>query len=61
MFGKKTNPLSSMVDNAGKVADGEFITMPLTVATFCRTAVVTLDQSAPIIALTPSEIKKYSA
>jgi hypothetical protein len=50
-----------MVNNAGKVADGEIITTPLTVSTSCRTAVVTPDQSASIIALTPSEINKYSA
>jgi hypothetical protein len=42
MFGKN-NPLSSMIDNAGKVADGGIIRMPLTVVVFCRTAVVTPD------------------
>ena len=38
------------VDSAGEVAEGEIITMPFGRATFCRTAPVTPEQSAPMIA-----------
>ena len=58
---RKKRPLSSMVDSAGDVADGEIITTPLALATFFRTAVVTPEQSPPTIALTPSEVIKRSA
>ena len=47
---RKNRPLSSMVESAGDVADGEIITIPFAVATFCKTAVVTPEQSAPTIA-----------
>ena len=35
--------------------------MPFAVATFCNTAVVTPEQSAPMIALTPSDVMRRSA
>ena len=50
-----------MVDNAGDVADGEIITTPFAVATFCKTAVVTPEQSAPMIATTLSLVISRSA
>ena len=50
-----------MVDKAGDVADGETITTPLAIATFCRIAVVTPEQSAPTMALILSEVISRSA
>ena len=50
-----------MVDSAGDVADGEIITIPFAVATFCKTAVVTPEQSAPMIAATLSLVISRSA
>ena len=53
--------MSSTVERAGEVADGEIITTPFASATFCKTAVVTPEQSAPIMALTPSAVISRSA
>jgi hypothetical protein len=53
--------LSGSVDKAGEVADGDIITIPLGIATFFKTAVVTPEQSAPIMALTLSEVINLSA
>jgi hypothetical protein len=49
------------VDSAGDVADGEIITMPFASATFVKTAVVTPEQSAPMIPETLSDVIKRSA
>ena len=57
----KNKSLSGSVDKAGDVADGEIIKIPFGIATFLRTAVVTPEQSAPIIALTLSDVIKRSA
>ena len=57
----KNKPLSSAVVKAGEVADGEIIGTPFGTATFERTAPVTPEQSAPIIAVTPCEIKNSAA
>ena len=43
-----------MVDRPGEVADGEIITMPFGIATFCRMAPVTPEQSPPMMPFTPS-------
>jgi hypothetical protein len=55
---RNNKPLFSMVDNAGNVADGEIIRIPMVVALFCERVGVTPDQSAPMIALTPLEVSK---
>jgi hypothetical protein len=52
---------SSKVDSAGDVADGEIIATPLAMATFCRVAMVTPEQSAPMMPLTPSDVIRRSA
>ena len=49
------------MDNAGDVADGETITIPFAIATFCKIAVVTPEQSAPTIAATLSAVIRRSA
>ena len=43
------------------MAEGEIMTTPLAMATFCRIAVVTPEQSAPIMALTLSDVIRRSA
>jgi hypothetical protein len=53
--------LSSKVVNPGEVADGEIITTPFGTATFDAIAPVTPEQSAPIIAAIPSDIKPSAA
>jgi hypothetical protein len=53
--------LSGSVDKAGDVAEGEIIKIPLGIATFFRTAVVTPEQSAPIIALFYQRLLDVSA
>ena len=50
-----------MVDRAGDVADGDTITTPFGTATLFAIAVVTPEQSAPMIATTPSEVIRRSA
>ena len=57
----KNKSLSGKVDKAGEVADGEIITTPFDIATFCKIAVVTPEQSAPMIALTLSDVINLSA
>ena len=57
----KNKSLSGSVESAGDVADGEIIRTPLGIATFLRTAVVTPEQSAPIMALILSEVINLSA
>ena len=57
----KKKPLSFISVNAGEVADGEIITIPLGTATLFATAVVTPEQSAPIIATTPAETNPSAA
>ena len=57
----KKKPLSSSVVKAGDVADGEIITTPFGTATLVAIAPVTPEQSAPIIAATPSEINPSAA
>ncbi len=58
---RKNRPLSSAVDSAGEVAEGEIITMPFGTATLASTAPVTPEQSAPMIATTPSLVIRRSA
>ena len=58
---RKNRPLSSAVDSAGEVADGEIITTPFGTATLARIAPVTPEQSAPTMPLTPSEVIRRSA
>ena len=53
--------MSSTVDKAGDVAEGDTITIPLANATCCKIAVVTPEQSAPIKPLTLSEVISLSA
>jgi hypothetical protein len=53
--------LSSNVVKPGDVADGEIITTPLGTATFDAIAPVTPEQSAPIIAATPPDIRPSAA
>ena len=55
---RKNKPLSSMVDRPGDVADGEIMTMPFGIATFCRIAPVTPEQSPPMMPATPSAIMR---
>ena len=43
------------------MADGEIITIPLGLATFCNMAMVTPEQSPPMMALTRSEVTSRSA
>ena len=43
---RKNRPLSSTVDRPGEVAEGEIITMPFGIATFCRIAPVTPEHIA---------------
>ena len=57
----KNRSLSGSVDKAGDVAEGDIITIPFGIATFFKTAVVTPEQSAPIIALTLSDVINLSA
>ena len=58
---RKNRPSSSAVESAGEVAEGETMTTPLGRATFCRMAPVTPEQSAPMMAFTPSEVTRRSA
>src|SRR6056300_674724 len=58
---RKNRPSSSAVDSAGDVADGDTITTPFARATFCKIAPVTPEQSAPMMALTLSDVIKRSA
>ncbi len=58
---RKNRSLSSTVDRAGEVAEGEIIGMPFGTATFASTAEVTPEQSAPTIATTPSAETRRSA
>ena len=58
---EKNEEKSKLVSAADEVADGEIITMPFAMATFCRTAMVTPEQSAPTMALMPSEVIMRSA
>ena len=53
--------MSSISVNAGEVADGEIIVTPFGIATLFAIAVVTPEQSAPIIATTLSDVIKRSA
>ena len=57
----KKYPLSSRVVNPGEVAEGEIITTPFGTATFVAIAPVTPEQSAPMIAATPPDIKPSAA
>ena len=57
---RKNRPLSSMVDRAGEVAEGEIMTIPLGMATLVRAAVVTPEQSPPTTPATPSEVMRRS-
>ena len=50
-----------MVESAGEVADGETMTTPFGTPTLLTTAVVTPEQSGPMIATTPSAVIKRSA
>ena len=45
-----------MLDKAGDVVEGETMTTPFGIATLLAIAVVTPEQSAPMIAATPSEV-----
>ena len=58
---RKNKSLSSIVDRAGDVADGDTITIPFARATCERIAVVTPEQSAPTMALTLSAVTRRSA
>jgi hypothetical protein len=58
---RKNRSLSSAVDSAGEVAEGEIMTMPFGTATFVRIEVVTPEQSAPTMPFTPSEVIRRSA
>jgi len=58
---RKKYPLSAIVDSAGEVADGEIIVTPLGTATLLAIAVVTPEQSAPMIPATLSEVISLSA
>ena len=58
---RKKRPLSSTVESAGEVADGEIITVPLGSAAFCSAAVVAPEHMAPTMADTPSEVMRRSA
>jgi hypothetical protein len=58
---RKKRPLSSAVESAGEVAEGEIITMPFGTAAFARIAPVTPEQSAPMMPLIPSEVIRRSA
>ena len=58
---RKNRPLSSSVESAGEVADGEIITTPFGMATFCSMAVVTPEQSPPTMAFTRSAVMRRSA
>ena len=53
--------MSSISVNAGDVADGDTIVTPFGIATLLAIAVVTPEQSAPIIPATRSEVIKRSA
>ena len=50
-----------MSDSAGEVAEGEIITTPFGMPTFCRTAVVAPEHMAPMMPFTPSEVTRVSA
>jgi hypothetical protein len=58
---RKKRPLSSTVDSAGEVAEGDTMTMPFGTATLVRIEVVTPEQSAPTMPSTPSEVIRRSA
>ena len=58
---RKNRPLSSSVERAGEVAEGEIMTTPFGIATFCSMAVVTPEQSPPTMAFTRSEVISRSA
>ena len=58
---RKNRPLSSKVESAGEVAEGEIMTVPFGMATFCSMAVVTPEQSPPTMALTRSAVISRSA
>ena len=47
--------------SAGEVADGETMTTPFGIATLLAMAVVTPEQSAPMIATTPSLVTRFVA
>ena len=57
----KNYPLSAMVVKAGDVAEGEIIGTPFGTATLLATAVVTPEQSAPMIPATFSAVTSLSA
>ena len=57
----KKYPLSFKSVKPGDVADGDIITTPFGTATLVAIAPVTPEQSAPIIAATPPEIKPSAA
>ena len=58
---RKKYPLSAIVLNAGEVAEGEIIVTPFGIATLLAIAVVTPEQSAPIIPTTLSAVISLSA
>ena len=58
---RKKYPRSSIVLSAGVDAEGETRVTPLGTATLLATAMVTPEQSAPMIAATPSEVIRRSA
>ena len=58
---RKNRPLSSTVDSAGEVAEGEIMTMPLGTATLVSIAVVAPEHMAPTMPSTPSEVIRRSA
>ena len=58
---RKKVPLSSMSVSAGEVADGEIMVTPFGMVTLLATAVVTPEQSAPMMATTPSVLSRRSA
>ena len=58
---RKKKPSSSMSVSAGEVADGETMTTPFGIATLLAMAVVTPEQSAPMIAATFSPVIRLVA
>ncbi len=58
---RKNRPLSSAVESAGDVAEGEIMTMPFGTAMLARIAPVTPEQSAPMMALILSVVTSLSA